>query len=722
MYPPNRPPRPSHGQSSALAIVPALVLLILGSSSNAWAQLKATVVASGFSAPVGFVQDPSDPTVQMVVEQGGHVRVLKNGVTQGPDFLDVSALLPSAPLGERGLLGLAFAPDYATSRRVYVSYTNSGGHSVVSRYLRSTGNALQADASTRFDLVWPVSPTNPNGTAYVTQPYTNHNGGNIAFGPDGYLYFGLGDGGSGNDPQHNAQNPLTLLGKMLRLDVSVPDNDPKGYAIPPSNPFAGRTDVLNEIWLFGLRNPWRWSFDARRDGSTGALVIGDVGQDAWEEVDYVPLNGGGRNLGWGNREGAHTNGNYTGGTPPASAPLPLRDPVWEYSHSVGHSITGGVVYRGRLLGPGYVGRYFVADYAYSKVWSLGFTLDGVTGDATSASAVDHTSELGSAAGSVSSFGVDAAGEIYIVGYGGTIYRIEPASGAPADGCSVPDPYLAAGGGVCVSGIWHSPVNGADFNGDSAPDILFQNTSNQVYSWFMAGHTLTVGSWLSPSQLPANTAVVGTADLSGDEKPDVLLQDQQTGAVSLWIMNGVTRTTTQTIPIASNTPWRIMATGDLDRDGHADIIWQNFATGQVFVWFMTSSGGVANHPVNTGYVQDAASTVVSVGSTARIVGAADLNGDGKADLIWQDGAGNLAAWYMDGRIVTAGLALTPGKVTGGWTIKAVTDLNGDRHPDLIWENPATGDLYVWYLIGTQLVRGAYVSPSRINTAWSIVGPR
>ena len=136
---------------------------------------------------------------------------------------------------------------------------------------------------------------------------------------------------------------------------------------------------------------------------------------------------------------------------------------------------------------------------------------------------------------------------------------------------------------------------------------------------MAGHTLTVGSWLSPNQIPANTAVVGTADLTGDGKPDVLLQDLQTGAVTLWIMDGVNRTATQAIPIANNTPWRIMATADLDRDGHADLIWQNFSTGQIFVWFMTSSGGVANHPLDTGFVQDAASNILAVGSTVRIVG-------------------------------------------------------------------------------------------------------
>ena len=717
MYP-TWPQRLKYGHV-LLLLIPTL--FILGVATPAWAQLKATLFASGFSSPVGFIQNPSDPTVQVVLEQGGHVRVIKNGVTQGPDFLDISALLPAAPLGERGLLGLAFAPDYATSGRVYVSFTNSAGNSVISRYRRSLSDPLQADSSTRFDLVWPVSPSDPNGTAYITQPYPNHNGGNIAFGPDGYLYFGLGDGGFRDDPAFNGQNPMALLGKMLRIDVSVPDADPKGYAIPPSNPFAARSDVLNEIWAFGLRNPWRWSFDARRAGSTGALIIGDVGQDAWEEVDYLPTGAGGRNFGWGNREGAHQNTNYAGGAPPAAAPTPLRDPIWEYSHSVGRSITGGVVYRGRVLAPNYVGRYFVADYALSRIWSLGLTIDGA-GEATVSSVSEHSLELGNAAGSITSFGLDAAGEIYVVNYGGTIYRIEAASGSPSDGCSTADPYLAAGGGRCAAGTWHSPVSGADFNTDSSPDLLFENTSNQVYSWFMAGHTMGGGSWLSPNQLPANTLVVGTADLSGDERPDLLLQNQQTGAVTLWIMNGITKTTEQVIPIAANTPWRVVATADLNGDGRADVVWQNLSIGKLFVWFMTSSGGVANFPIGSGYVEDTNRTPMQLLGTWHVIGAADLNGDGKADLFLEDTNGNLSAWYMDGLTATGPAGVSPNRVNPAWQIKAVADFNGDQHPDLVWQDASTGDLYIWYMIGAQMVRGAYLTPSRINTIWHIVGPK
>lgn len=425
-------------------------MLVALAASDAAGQLKATLFASGFSSPVGFVQDPSDPTVQIVIEQTGKLRVIKSGVVQSTAFLDLTSQLPAPPLSELGLLGFAFAPDYAMSGRVFVCFTNTSGNSVIARFKRSTTNPLQADASTRFDLVWP------SGHPYIEQPFPNHKGGNLIFGPDGDLYVGFGDGGSGNDPNHNAQNPQMLLGKMLRLDVSVPDSDARGYAIPPTNPFVGQAGILPEIWDFGMRNPWRWSFDSAHPGSTGALVIGDVGQDAWEEIDYEPMARGGRNYGWGNREGATNNAAYTGGTPPALAPRPLRDPIYSYSHSDGHAIIGGVVYRGRVLGPAYVGQYFFGDNSNSRIWSMNLNLDA-SGEATAGTVTEHTSELGAGANSPSAFGTDAAGEIYIVSYGGgAIYRIDRASGSPPDGCSVTDPYAGMGGGICVAGTWHSP--------------------------------------------------------------------------------------------------------------------------------------------------------------------------------------------------------------------------------------------------------------------------
>jgi glucose/arabinose dehydrogenase len=314
---------------------------------------------------------------------------------------------------------MALSPDYAASGRFFVNFTNSAGHTVVARFRRSS-NPLVADLSTRFDLRW----NGPDGAAYIAQPFANHNGGCLAFGPDGYLYIGMGDGGSGNDPGNRAQNPAELLGKMLRVDVNLPDGDAIGYRVPASNPFVSGAPIAarTEIWAVGLRNPWRFSFDDPARGGTGALVIGDVGQNAWEEVDYEPANRGGRNYGWRYREGTHDN---VTSVPPAYQPL--FGPIHEYDRAVGQSITGGYVYRGAAL-PAYRGRYFFADFVRGRVWSLGLALDG-NGEATAHTLTEHTaalSQLG-ALGTVSSFGVDADGELLIVSHSrGAILRLASA--------------------------------------------------------------------------------------------------------------------------------------------------------------------------------------------------------------------------------------------------------------------------------------------------------
>ena len=392
------------------------VILTL-SASPSLAQLRADSVVTGLSQPVAFVQDPSDSTVQLIVEQNGRVRALKNGVLQATDYLDLRSVVRNA--GEQGLLGLAFAPNYAASGRVFVNFVNLAGHTVIARFTRSGADPLRADPASRFDFLWP------GGQRFIAQPFPNHKGGNLAFGPDGFLYIGMGDGGSGNDPGHLAQNPGSLLGKMLRVDASVPDSDPEGYNIPPGNPFVGQAGVLPEIWSLGLRNPWRWSFDTPARGGTGALVIGDVGQNAFEEIDYEPAGRGGRNYGWRNREGAHNN---VTSLPPFS--LPLVDPIFEYGRSAGGSVTGGFVYRGFALGASYRGRYFFGDFVSSRIWSIQLNVNGATGEATSSDLREHTAEFGAAADSPASFGVDALGELYIVSYSGSVHRIASTTPAP----------------------------------------------------------------------------------------------------------------------------------------------------------------------------------------------------------------------------------------------------------------------------------------------------
>ena len=452
-----------HARMFPLAAVCFAALL---QSAPASAQLRATPFVGGLTFPVGFVQDPGDPATQYVIEQGGRIRVIRNGALQGTPFLDVSASIAAG--GERGLLGLAFPPDYASSGRFYVNFTDTAGHTVVARFRRSTGNPLVADPSSRFDLRWST------GERVIRQPFSNHNGGHLAFGPDGFLYVGMGDGGAGNDPNHFAQNMASLLGKMLRIDVSVQDADAAGFRIPADNPFAA--SGTPEIWHIGLRNPWRWSFDDPARGGTGALVIGDVGQNTWEEVSYAPPGRGGLNFGWRNREGAHDNVTTL---PPAFQPL--IDPVFEYQHPTGVSITGGFVYRGAALPANFRGRYFFADLN-GRVWSIG--LNQTTGGATATDLREHTAELGNP-GAITSFGVDAAGELYFTDYGaGTILRIEstappPGPGGsnpivhidtPANGAVVAQPFLIAGwaldtGSVGSPGInaihvWAFPASGA----------------------------------------------------------------------------------------------------------------------------------------------------------------------------------------------------------------------------------------------------------------------
>ena len=411
---------------TAIAIVSTAIaaLFVWETHGRAQTSLRARVHASGLTLPVAFVQDPTDRTIQYVVEQGGRIRTVRSGTVLGTSFLDLTSSIVSG--GEQGLLGLAFAPDYAASGRFFVDFTNPSGNTVVARFRRSA-DPLVADASSRFDLRWGGA----SGPAFIAQPFANHNGGHLAFGPDGSLYVGLGDGGSGDDPAHRAQNPSELLGKMLRLDVSVPDNDASGYQVPANNPFAGGQPVAAraEIWSFGLRNPWRYTFDDPARGGTGALVIGDVGQGRWEEIDYEPAGRGGRNYGWRNREGAHDN---VTSRPPAFQPL--VDPIHEYDHSTGQSITGGYVYRGRGLGAACQGRYFFADFVAGRVWSIGLTIDAATREARASNLIEHTSELGGTAqlGNISSFGIDADGELYVVSYSrGTILRVFGPPSAPS---------------------------------------------------------------------------------------------------------------------------------------------------------------------------------------------------------------------------------------------------------------------------------------------------
>ena len=493
-------------------LLTACLMLVSISVSAADAQVKAALYAEGFVQPLAFVQDPSNRTIQYVVEKGGHIRVIRDGEVLPDDFLDISDQV--ATESELGLLGLAFSPNYANDGRFWVFFSNVNAHSVVARFTRSAADPLRADMGSRFDLMWP------DGNRFIEQPSPNHKGGHMAFGPDGYLYVGTGDGTARNDELHLAQNARTLYGKMLRLDVSVGDGDWEGYDVPADNPFVGQDDILPQIWALGLRNPWRWSFDDPARGGTGALVIADVGQGEIEEIDYVPFaTASGRNYGWRLYEGTHEFDLSQPGFPGQ-----LTGPIFEYDHSVGRSVTGGFVYRGSALGAANVGRYFFADFVRGRVWSLGLSLDGA-GQATAVDLAEHTQDINIPDLMPSSFGADADGEIYLVSYAtGQVFRLTPGSG-PIDGPSDPlmqletpisgpsgpsfvargwaiDRGSALGPGIDAVHVWAIPTNGspAIFLGESGglerPDIAAQYGAKFLHAGFsVAANNVPSGEYV-----------------------------------------------------------------------------------------------------------------------------------------------------------------------------------------------------------------------------------
>jgi glucose/arabinose dehydrogenase len=371
------------------------------------AQLSFTTLATGLARPLAIVPSPVDSRL-FIVEQRtgttGRIRVYKNGGLLATPYLTIS---PVSTGSEQGLLGMAFDPDFANNRRFYVNYTNASGHTVVARYTAPSTSSDVADASSA-DIIFTVN-----------QPYENHNGGTLQFGPDGMLYISLGDGGSQNDPGNRAQNRDNLLGKILRIDVTGDDFplDPdKDYRIPSDNPFASSAGA-DEVWSWGWRNPWKFAFDPRRLGGYGGMTVADVGQDNWEEIDHEPEATGGRNYGWRAMEGFVSTG-LTGGVPP------YTDPIYAYSHSMGCSITGGVLYRGSRLGPSFFGRYFFTDYCNPRLYSVRVTIDPLTGEATADDFVDHIS-LGSV--NPTSLHADQNGELYYTTVGGSFRRINQAT-------------------------------------------------------------------------------------------------------------------------------------------------------------------------------------------------------------------------------------------------------------------------------------------------------
>lgn len=361
-----------------------------GSFNPAGVGLSLEPFVSGFRSPLAVTHAGDGSGRLFVAEQEGSLRILQDGRLVDRPFLEISDRIKAG--GERGLLGVAFHPKYPEDPRVFVNYTDENGDTRISSFTVDPADPDLADPSSEVRLL------------FIEQPYPNHNGGALAFGPDGFLYIATGDGGSGGDPHGNGQSLETLLGKILRIDVDRTDGD-RGYSIPADNPFVGKSPAQPEIFAYGLRNPWRMSFDR----ATGDLWIGDVGQNSWEEIDvHRGATPGGTNYGWNRMEGSHCFQPPQGCEDPA-----LTGPVTDYGRDSGCTVIGGNVYRGATQ-TALAGGYVFGDYCSGRIWAIDPAIDGYRAPV----------EIGQSGRSLVAFGEDEAGELYAADIGkGAVLRV-----------------------------------------------------------------------------------------------------------------------------------------------------------------------------------------------------------------------------------------------------------------------------------------------------------
>lgn len=640
------------------------------------------VITTGLSSPV-FVTSARDGSNRLfIVEQPGRIKVLQPGQTSPAVFLDIVMRVLSG--GEQGLLGLALHPQFKFNGRFFVYYTRqTDGAITIAEYHTSATNPNVADTTEKPILSIP-HPT-----------FANHNGGMMAFGPDGFLYFGTGDGGSGNDPGNNAQNTTALLGKILRIDVDHP-NGPSAYSSPATNPFVGVAGA-DEIFAYGMRNPWRWSFDR----STGQLYVGDVGQNNWEEVDII-TNGG--NFGWRVMEGNHCNPAFNGGT---CTPIGIA-PIAEYSHTSGRcSITGGYVYRGPIATLP-TGSYVYADFCTGEIFLLDNGMQSLLMDTTL---------------SISSFGEDEAGEIYVVNLGGSIHRLVNTT-APCSFSILPSSQLfrATGGtgSVAVTTplncVWTAVSNdsfiiiSAGANGTGVGAVNYTVAPNpgamRTGTLTVAGQTFTVtqaekenlfdfdgegktdlavwrpsaaAEWLitNSSDGSLKTQPLGAigdspvpGDYDGDWKTDVAVWRPSTG---LWTILNSSNSTQTNVTWGVNGDVPVPA--DYDGDGKTDVaVWRP----STHNWHIRNSS-------------DGSISTVNWGTNGDVVVPADYDGDGKTDIAaWRPSSGT---WYI---INSSNSSVT---VTGWGTsgdVPVPGDYDGDGKADVAMWRPSNG---TWYIINS-----------------------
>lgn len=606
--------------------------LVVGASlvSVAKAQLRAVEFATNLGTIVDYEQDPLDPRRAFVLRKNGTILTLYDDVR-----LATAALtLPTADIttdGEKGLLGIAFAPDQHANRDAYIYYNDNEGAIRIQRITRPADNLNIFDAASRFNVM------------RIPHSRINHTGGTLAFGFDGFLYIATGDGGGSNDPDRNGQAWDTLLGKMLRIQVGVdlqPGDPDNNYGIPNGNPFVGGSAILDEIYAVGLRNPFKWSVDAYR----GDFIIGDVGQANREEVSKLVYTGGAANFGWPKWEGTRDNGIGT------LLFEPHTPPVFEYDRTIGSSITGGVMARG-LVQPMWANRYFFGDYGSESIFSVDIeNLGNVAG-----TLVNHSTALGINRAIVS---VDRErdGDLVYTNLFGTLIRLEIARSPGmvvfrrndtgqlavferfADTRWRPTSAFA-------SPAWQYVASG-DMDKDGVNDAVMWNPATGRMGFYRIVGTQLRGwtgmsAYVSPGWTP-----VDLGDMDKDGNLDVVLFNAGTRTIGMYRMNGPSSTGWATLARPS-AGWNPVAVGDLDRDGNQDLLLRQDGTGRFGVWAMNRTRperwiwwGPSTSPLEN-----------------QFIGLGDLNRDDRLDLVFATPSRRLFAWAMAGNAVVASITLS-----------------------------------------------------------------
>jgi glucose/arabinose dehydrogenase len=638
------------------------------------AGLDAIRVASGLTRPLFVTAPPGDSGRLFIVQQDGRIRILNlaTGTLNPSPFLTLTGLTSG---GEQGLLGMAFDPNYAANGKFYLNFTVPGG-----AFGNGVTHVSQFSVSADPNI---ANPTSERILLTFDHPQANHNGGWIAFSPRAgdanNLYIATGDGGGGNDqgtghiePGGNAQSLTTLLGKILRIHI----NSAAGtYTIPANNPFVGVTGAREEIWAFGLRNPFRNSFDRQ----TGRLFIGDVGQSSREEIDVQQTTtpGGGENYGWRVREGSIQNPAFPGTPRPPGA----VDPILDYPRSVGRTVIGGYMYRGQQMlnlrgvyifadtfgpesGPG-TGRIFTLNY--NGIIASNFQ------DITAQ--LFPTSTGGFTLSNPSSLGEDANGELYITDIGnGSVFKIVASAAR------------------------------SDFNGDSKPDyVLYNASTRQTAIWYLNNNVYYAGAY-GPI-ITAGWTLVDSADFDGNGKPDYALFNASTRQTAIWYLNNnVFVGGGYGPPLPSG--WQLVAIGDFNGDGKPDYVLYNASSRQTAIWYMHNNvyvGGAFGPTLPSGW---------------NLLGVADFNRDGKVDyLLFNASTRQSAIWYLNNNIYISG-AYGP-TIASSYVLRGTADFNGDGKSDYLLYNPSTQRTAIWYLNNNTYVSGAY-GPT-LPIGWVVAAP-